>query len=396
MIFFVCNFLMTHCGVKVPAVFCYSSTRMVLAALTSLLVTLWMGPKVIKTLYELKTGQSIRVEDCPLLVELHQKKKDTPTMGGVLILFSMLVSLFLWMDWKSSFTFILLLTTLVLGFVGGYDDFLKVKFKNSKGMRGRSKFFLQNGLAFFIVLYLLCPPFAEWFQCGSWFKPPFGKDLAGTELPLQQLMGTYFIPFLKNPVVQAGGVGLILSGLFSMFVIAGSSNAVNLTDGLDGLAAGCVVLAASVLGLVAFLSNNLEMCRYLNLVYIEGSGEVGVCLFALVGGCLGFLWYNGYPAQIFMGDVGSIAMGGILGVSAILLRRELLFAIAGGVFVAETLSVILQVASYKWRNKKRIFLCSPLHHHFEYKGWPETKVVLRFWIVGLVLALFAIVSLKFQ
>jgi phospho-N-acetylmuramoyl-pentapeptide-transferase len=369
---------------------------MVLAALTSLLVTLWMGPKVIKTLYELKTGQSIRVEDCPLLVELHQKKKDTPTMGGILILFSMLVSLFLWMDWTSSFTFILLLTTLVLGFVGGYDDFLKVKFKNSKGMRGRSKFFLQNGLALFIVLYLLCPPFAEWFQCGSWFKPPFGKDLAGTELPLQQLMGTYFIPFFKNPVVQAGGVGLILSGLFSMFVIAGSSNAVNLTDGLDGLAAGCVVLVASVLGLIAFLSNNLEICRYLNLVYIEGSGEVGVCLFALVGACLGFLWYNGYPAQIFMGDVGSIAMGGILGVSAILLRRELLFAIAGGVFVAETLSVILQVASYKWRNKKRIFLCSPLHHHFEYKGWPETKVVLRFWIVGLVLALFAIVSLKFQ
>ncbi len=204
------------------------------------------------------------------------------------------------------------------------------------------------------------------------------------------------LPFFKDPWVLIKGAGFIFAFFVILFVLTGSSNAVNLTDGLDGLAAGCLVMTSLVLALVAFLSNNSEIARYLNILYIEGSGEVGIYLCALIGACLGFLWYNGYPAQIFMGDTGSLALGGVIGVSAILLRRELLLAIAGGIFVAEALSVILQVGSYKLRNKKRIFLCAPLHHHFEYKGWPETKVVLRFWLIGLILAIIGIVSLKLQ
>jgi phospho-N-acetylmuramoyl-pentapeptide-transferase len=179
-------------------------------------------------------------------------------------------------------------------------------------------------------------------------------------------------------------------------VITGSSNAVNLTDGLDGLAAGCLVMVSLVLALFAFLSNHFDLARYLNILYIEGSGEIAVYMFVMAGACLGFLWYNGYPAQVFMGDTGSLALGGILGVSAVLLRREMILAIAGVIFVAEAMSVILQVLSYRYRNKKRIFLCAPLHHHFEYKGWPETKVVIRFWIIGLLFAIISVASLKLQ
>ncbi len=394
---------------KIPSAFVYSSTRMMLATLTSLFLTIFIGPRFIKKLYELKTGQSIRVDDCPLLVELHKKKKETPTMGGILILFSMVVSLFLWMDLKSSFTLILLVTTVWLGVLGGYDDYLKLKFKNSKGLRAKKKFILQNALGLVVALYLFCPPVAKAVSVGQWFNPPVAKEqitfvkkddgkmeYAGKALTTQGYMSRYFIPCFKDPVVILKGAGIIFGILFTMFVITGSSNGVNLTDGLDGLASGCLVMVAGVLGLFAFLSNNLEMSRYLNIVYIEESGEIAVYLFALIGACLGFLWYNGYPAQVFMGDTGSLALGGILGVSAVLLRREVLFAIVGGIFVAETLSVILQVGSYKLRNKKRIFLCSPLHHHFEYKGWPETKVVLRFWIISLILAILGIASLKFQ
>ena len=394
---------------KIPSAFVYSSTRMMLAALTSLLFTIYIGPRFIRKLYELKTGQSIRVEDCPLLAELHQKKKETPTMGGILILSSMILSLILWMDWKSSFTLILLVTTIWLGFLGGYDDYLKLKHKNSKGLRAKKKFLLQNLLALIIALYLFCPMVNKAISFGNWFNPPVAKEqinvvkkddgkleFTGTALSTQSYMSRYFVPFFKDPVVILKGAGIIFGILFTIFVITGSSNAVNLTDGLDGLASGCLIMVAGVLGLIAFLSNNLEMSRYLNILYIEESGEIGIYLFALMGACLGFLWYNGYPAQVFMGDTGSLALGGIIGVSAILLRREVLFAIVGGIFVAETISVILQVGSYKLRNKKRIFLCTPLHHHFEYKGWPETKVVMRFWIISLILAIFGIASLKFQ
>ncbi len=394
---------------KIPSAFMYSSTRMMLAALTSLICTIVLGPRVIKKLYELKTGQSIRVEDCPLLAELHQKKKDTPTMGGSLILFSMVLSLVLWMDLKSSFTLILLISTLWLGFLGGVDDYLKLKYKNSKGLSGKKKLLLQVLLGVVISLYLYCPSVTKNLEMGSWFKAPIAKeeiqlvkngdgkmDLSGKTLKLQEYMGHYFIPFFKDPVVLLTGGTLFFGALFTVFVVTGSSNAVNLTDGLDGLAGGCLVMVSAVLGLFAFFSNNMEMSRYLNIAYIADSGEIAVYLFALVGACLGFLWYNGHPAQVFMGDTGSLALGGIIGVAAVLLRREVLLALVGGVFVAEALSVILQVGSYKLRHRKRIFLCAPLHHHFEYKGWPETKVVLRFWIVSLILAIIGIASLKFQ
>jgi phospho-N-acetylmuramoyl-pentapeptide-transferase len=403
-IFLLYQYLSETLGMKIPSVFAYSSSRMLLAALTTLFCTIFFGPRFIRKLYELKTGQSIRVGACPLLAQLHEKKKDTPTMGGILILTSMLIALLLWMDLKSSVTLILFVTTVWLGLLGGVDDYLKLKYKNSKGLRARSKFSLQVLLAVLISLYLYWTPASVAIQTGDWFEPPSVKEQvvqgkkegAITSLPLHQYIGEYYLPFFKDPVVTLKGSCLIFGVLVTLFVITGSSNAVNLTDGLDGLAAGCLVMCSLVLAVVAFLSNHIDVCKYLNIIYIEGSSEIAVYLFALIGACLGFLWYNGYPAQVFMGDTGSLALGGILGVSAVLLRREVLFAIAGGIFVVEALSVILQVGSYKLRNRKRVFLCAPLHHHFEYKGWPETKVVLRFWIIGLILAIFAMASLKFQ
>lgn len=392
-------------GVHVPAAFSYSSTRMLLAALTTLLVTIFAGPYFINKLYALKTGQSIRVEDCPVLVELHKKKKNTPTMGGVLILFSMLISLLLWMDLTSIFTLILFVATVFLGLLGGYDDYLKMKYKNSKGLSSRKKFGLQIVLAGAIGAYLFLAP--DSLQVGRFFDPPVAKEqshsieggrvnVSSKTYSTKEYMSRYFFPFKKEPLFVLSAASAILGILFTIFVITGASNAVNLTDGLDGLAPATLVMSAGVLALFAFLSNNLEMSRYLNILYIEGAGEVAVYLCAMVGACLGFLWYNGYPAQVFMGDTGSLALGGILGIAAILIRREFLLALCGGIFVAEALSVILQVGSYRLRNKKRIFLCAPLHHHFEYKGWPETKVVMRFWIIALILAMVAIISLKFQ
>jgi len=394
-------------GAKVPAAFTYSSTRMILAAMTTLLLTIYLGPRFIKKLYALKMGTSLREKECPPLALLHEKKKDTPTMGGILILFSMVVALFLWMDLSSAFTLILLITTLWLGIVGGIDDYLKLKHKNTKGLRPKKKLLAQLILGFFIALYLFVPSVTKSIQIGSWFAPPIAKEQVcqvNSEkreckthlLSTQEYSATYYVPFFKEPIFSLRGFYLLFAVLIVMFMLMASSNAVNLTDGLDGLAAGCVVMVALVLALFAFLSNHIDLARYLNILYIEGSSEIAVYLSATVGACLGFLWYNGYPAQVFMGDTGSLALGGILGVSSVLLRRELLFALIGGIFVAETVSVILQVGSYKYRHRKRIFLCAPLHHHFEYKGWPETKVVLRFWIIGLILALIGLVSLKLQ
>lgn len=391
---------LTSLGWKIPSAFTYSSTRMMLAALTALLFTIFLGPRFIKKLYELKTGQSIRVEDCPMLAQLHEKKKNTPTMGGILILFSIFAALMLWMDLSNVFTLIFLLTIFWLGSIGAYDDYLKLKYKNSKGLSARKKLIAQIAFAALIGIYGMVPGIADKVQVNDWLTPPMAKEQIQksmeAELTTSEYMTQYYVPFYKDPIVQLGGGLAIVGILITIIVITGSSNAVNLTDGLDGLAAGCVVLVAGVLALVAFFSNNIEMARYLNILYIEGAGEIAVFLSATIGACLGFLWYNGYPAQVFMGDTGSLALGGILGVAAVLLRREVLLALVGGIFVAEALSVILQVASYKLRDKKRIFLCAPLHHHFEYKGWPETKVVLRFWIIGLLLAVIGAISLKIQ
>lgn len=412
MLFLSLEYLRECCGLKVPMVFSYYSTRMMLAAITSLLICIFLGPRFIKRLYELKIGQPIRMEDCPLLGQLHHKKKDTPTMGGMLILFSMLASMILWMDLRHIFTLMLFITTVYLGCVGGWDDYLKLKFKNTKGLSAKKKFLLQGVLGGFIAAYLLVPGASKALHFGQWFAPPVVKEhqeaSAGSSkaeqnmepslkpLTLQGYAAKLYFPFYKDPIVVFSGISLFIAAGIILFVVIGTSNAVNLTDGLDGLAAGCLLMVAFCLALIAFVSNHVDLARYLNILYIEGSGEVAIYLSALAGACLGFLWYNSHPAQVFMGDTGSLPLGGILGVSAIILKRELLLAIIGGVFVAEAMSVILQVGSYKFRNKKRVFLIAPLHHHFEYKGWPETKVVMRFWIIGLVLAIVGLASLKFQ
>jgi phospho-N-acetylmuramoyl-pentapeptide-transferase len=401
MILLLIHFLKEYAGIKTPAVFSYFSTRMMLAALTSLLLSIFLGPYFIRKLYELKIGQSIRKEECPLLGKLHEKKQNTPTMGGILILFSMLVSLILWMDLTHIFTLILLVTTLYLGFLGGRDDYLKLKYKDTKGMSAKSKLFFQLLLSLAIASYFLWTPMSDMLAYGEWFQPPIIKENVFSSpilhhVSLQEYASRLYLPFFKEPMITLGGISLVLMATLFFFVITGSSNAVNLTDGLDGLAAGSLIMVAGALAIIAFVSNHIDIAHYLNILYIEGSGEVAIYLCAMMGACLGFLWYNGHPAQVFMGDTGSLPLGGIIGVSAVLLKRELLLGLIGGIFVAEALSVILQVASYRLRNKKRIFLCAPLHHHFEYKGWPETKVVIRFWIIGLLLAMIGVASLKFQ
>ncbi|MCC5831559.1 MAG: phospho-N-acetylmuramoyl-pentapeptide-transferase [Chlamydiales bacterium] len=401
MLLFLISFLRDYLGVKTPAVFGYCSTRMALAAITSLLFTIIFGKHFIKKLYEWKIGDRVRSEDCPLLGELHRNKNDTPTMGGVLILSSLLLSLLFWMDFKNPFTLILFATTVVIGSLGSIDDYLKLRYKNKKGVSGKRKLAVQGLFSFLIALYLLWTPMTEALHRKNWFPPPQGKEEIENlselaVLTTQEYAARLYLPFLKHPIMKFTGWGLILMALFIALVITGTSNAVNLTDGLDGLATGTVMLAASAFSLIAFVSNNLDLSRYLHILYIGGSGEIAIYLAALAGASLGFLWYNGHPAQVFMGDTGSLTLGAILGVSAVLLKREVLLSIIGGVFVIEAISVMLQVGSYKLRNKKRLFLCAPLHHHFEYKGWAETKVVLRFWIIGLLLAIVGIATLKFQ
>lgn len=385
-------------GIKMPVVFSYYSTRMILASITSLFIVIFFGPSFIKFLKAFQKEQILRTEDCPSVCQ-HKIKQYTPSMGGLLILGSMIVSLLLWMDLKSIFTLILLLSTLSFGALGFSDDYVKLMSgRSKKGMSGKVKLLCQIFIASLLALYLLCPICSEVINIGSWFHTPIIKELNDdpVTLSLQQFAIRIYIPFFKEHLFTLSGIWLPLAFLLIVFVVIGSSNAVNLTDGLDGLATGCLIMVASCLSLFAFVSNNVDLSSYLNIIYIEGSGEIAIFLSAFVGACIGFLWYNGHPAELFMGDTGSIALGGIIGVSAVLLGREGLLALIGGVFVAETLSVILQVASFRWRNKKRIFLCTPLHHHFECKGWPETKIVIRFWIVGLLLAILGIASLKFQ
>lgn len=387
-------------GIKTPAVFSYFSTRMILASITCLLITILLGPAFIRKLYALKLGQPIRSgKGFDVLSELHRKKENTPTMGGILILASMLISLVVWMDLTSIFTWIVFLTTGVMGGLGAVDDYLKLKYKNSSGLKSRRKFIVQLVFSAFISSYLLSSSFQAKVEQVTHLKTPVAKQFQEHKIQtfsMKEYMTKLYAPFFKKPLASFQGWGLFLLFCIMLFVISGSSNAVNLTDGLDGLAAGCLVMVSITLAIFSFLSNHIELSKYLNILYIEGSGEIAIYLFAMAGACLGFLWYNGYPAQIFMGDTGSIGLGGILGVSAILIRRELLLALVGIIFVVETLSVIIQVFSFRYRNKKRVFLCTPLHHHFEYKGWPETKIVLRFWVISLLFAIIAVASLKFQ
>ncbi|MEJ6659536.1 MAG: phospho-N-acetylmuramoyl-pentapeptide-transferase [Candidatus Thioglobus sp.] len=341
----------------------YLTLRAVLAMLAALLISLALGHYFIDKLHHYQIGQVIRA-DGP---QSHLSKSGTPTMGGVMILFSFIVSSLIWADWSSLYLWVVLTTAIIFGGIGFIDDYLKIKHKSSDGLSSRQKILGQSLGAIAIGLWIV---------------------LASTN-PIQTEL---LIPFVKDTTLSLGLIGFLI---LTYLVMVGSSNAVNLTDGLDGLAIMPVILISSALALFAYISGNYNFSTYLNMSFMPGTGELFVICSALVGAGLGFLWFNTYPAEIFMGDVGSLALGAILAVIAILLRQEILLFIMGGVFVAETLSVIIQVAYYK-RTKKRFFLMAPLHHHFEQKGISEPKIIVRFWMVTLILVLVSLASIKIR
>lgn len=344
------------------AVFQYLTLRGIFGVLTALLISLCVGPYFINKLRSNQIGQAIR-DDGP---QSHLSKAGTPTMGGALILVAIAISTLLWSDLTNIYVWITLIVTLIFGAVGWVDDYRKVVEKNPRGLPAKWKYLWQSvgGIGAAIVLYAVATTPAE------------------TSL---------LIPFLKDVSIELG----IFFVVFTYFVIVGSSNAVNLTDGLDGLAILPTVLVAGALGVFAYLSGNVKFADYLLIPYIPGSGELIIFCGAIVGAGLGFLWFNTYPAQVFMGDVGALSLGAALGVIAVIVRQEFVLFIMGGVFVAETVSVILQVASFKLTGR-RIFRMAPLHHHFELKGWPEPRVIVRFWIITVVLVLIGLASLKIR
>jgi phospho-N-acetylmuramoyl-pentapeptide-transferase len=344
------------------AVFQYLTFRGILGVLTALGISLLLGPWMIRRLNILQIGQSIR-SDGP---QSHLKKSGTPTMGGTLILAAIFVSSLLWSDLSNRYVWLVLIVTAVFGMVGFVDDYRKIIEKNSVGLPARWKYFWQSvaGLGAAIYLY-------------SYASVP-----AETQL---------IIPFFKNVMLDMGIFYIALS----YCVIVGASNAVNLTDGLDGLAIMPTVLVGGALGIIAYLVGNVEFSTYLQIPYIKDAGELIVFCAALAGAGMGFLWFNTYPAQVFMGDVGALALGAALGVIAVIVRHEIVFFIMGGVFVMETLSVIIQVASFKLTGK-RIFRMAPIHHHFELKGWPEPRVIVRFWIITVMLVLLGLATLKLR
>ena len=344
------------------AVFQYLTLRGILGVLTALAISLMLGPWMIRRLNILQVGQTIR-EDGP---ESHLSKSGTPTMGGTLILAAIFISSLLWSDLSNRYVWVVLIVTFVFGAVGFVDDYRKVIEKDTRGLPARWKYFWQSvaGLGAAIYLYANAQTTAE------------------TQL---------IIPFFKHVMLDMGLFYIVLT----YCVIVGASNAVNLTDGLDGLAIMPTVLVGVALGLIAYLSGNVTFSNYLQIPYIAGAGELTVFCAALGGAGLGFLWFNTYPAQVFMGDVGALALGAALGVIAVIVRHEIVFFIMGGVFVMETLSVIIQVASFKLTGK-RVFRMAPIHHHFELKGWPEPRVIVRFWIITLMLVLLGLATLKLR
>ena len=372
-------------------VFQYITFRAVMAALTALLIGLAFGPWVIRRLTALKIGQPIREYG----VQQHMAKSGTPTMGGVLILIGITVSTLLWFDWSNRFVWIVLLVTLGFGAIGWADDWRKVVDKNPEGMRSRDKFFWQTLIGLVAAFYLafsvsetsnlrVFELFLRWVQSG------FSNDLP----PAADLI----VPFFKTVSYPLGVYGFIA---LTWFVIVGASNAVNLTDGLDGLAIMPVVLVASALGVFAYVTGNAYFSKYLLFPHIPGSGELLVFCAATAGAGLAFLWFNTHPAQVFMGDVGALALGGALGTIAVITRQEIVLGIMGGVFVVEALSVMLQVSWFKYTRKRygvgqRILKMAPLHHHFEKSGWKETQVVVRFWIITMLLCLVGLASLKLR
>jgi phospho-N-acetylmuramoyl-pentapeptide-transferase len=373
--FYYLYYFSNHTGLGGLNVFRYETFRATAAALTAFVLSLAMGPKTIVLLTRLKLGQPLRQKsEVRELADLHSAKKGTPTMGGILILASVAISAILWCDPVNRFIWLVLGSMLFLGFIGFADDYEKVAKKNSKGIRGWQKMAAQGLLALFVFLYLVC------------FSPVY---LSGYEGEWNHL----YIPFLKTAVVV--DMGIVTTFLFFGLVITGASNAVNLTDGLDGLAIGCTISVALTYAIFCYIAGNVRLSSYLFLPFVSGAGELAVFCAALVGAGLGFLWFNCHPARVFMGDTGSLAIGGVLGVIAICVHQELLLVIAGGVFVLEAASVMLQVASFKLTGK-RIFAMSPLHHHFELKGWDETQVVVRFWIMSLIGAIAALATLKLR
>jgi phospho-N-acetylmuramoyl-pentapeptide-transferase len=372
-------------------VFQYITFRAVLAAMTALLIGLMFGPWVIRRLAELKIGQPVRGYG----MQTHLAKSGTPTMGGVLILIGIAVSTVLWFDWTNRFVWIVMLVTMGFGLIGWVDDWRKVVDKNPEGMRSREKYFWQSVIGLIAAFYLtfavsessnlrVLELFVRWVQSGFSTGLPPKADL--------------MVPFFKTVSYPLGVWGFII---LTYLVIVGTSNAVNLTDGLDGLAIMPVVMVGAVLGLFAYVVGNAVFSRYLLMPYIPGAGELLIFCAAMAGAGLAFLWFNTYPAQVFMGDVGALALGGGLGTIAVIVRQEILLAIMGGIFVVEALSVMVQVIYFKYTKKKygegrRILRMAPLHHHFEKGGWTETQVVVRFWIITMLLCLFGLASLKLR
>lgn len=372
-------------------VFNYITLRAVLATMTALGISLAAGPAFIRWLAAKKIGQPVRT----IGPQTHLAKSGTPTMGGGLILISLGVATLLWGDLSNRFIWIVLIVTLGYGAIGWVDDWRKVVYRNPDGLSSGAKYFWQSVIgvvaAVYIVFSISAPNntkvlelFFQWISSGFTWEPPLKADL--------------IVPFFKTVSYPLGLFGFIL---LTYFVIVGSSNAVNLTDGLDGLAIMPTVMVGAALGLFAYVTGNAVFAKYLFIPYIPGAGELLVFCSALAGAGLGFLWFNAYPAEVFMGDVGALALGAALGAVAVIVRQEVVLFIMGGVFVAETFSVMIQVTWFKYTKKKygegrRIFLMAPLHHHFEKSGWKETQVVVRFWIITILLVLFGLSTLKLR
>ncbi len=377
--------------VRTLNVFTYITLRAVLATMTALTISMALGPFVIRRLTAMKIGQSVR-SDGP---QTHLAKAGTPTMGGVLVLASICITTLLWADLRNRFIWVVIFVTLGFGVIGWIDDYRKVVYRNPKGLSAKEKFFWQSvvGLAASIYLaFAVASPntaaigelFFRWLGSGMTMELPSRADL--------------IVPFFKNVAYPLGVFGFIA---LTYCVIVGTSNAVNLTDGLDGLAIMPTVMVGTALGVFAYVSGHFNIAKYLQFPFIPGAGELAVFCGALAGAGLGFLWFNAYPAQVFMGDVGALSLGAALGTVAVIVRQEIVLFIMCGVFVAETLSVMLQVGWFRYTKKKygegrRILRMAPLHHHFELKGWKETQVVTRFWIISSLLVLFGLSTLKLR
>ena len=372
-------------------VFQYLTFRAVMAAMTALLVGVAAGPWFIRRLTALKIGQPVRAYG----VQAHLSKSGTPTRGGVLILFAITVSTLLWFEWSNRFVWVVLAVTWAMGAIGWVDDWRKVVRKDPEGMRSREKYFWQSVIGLVAAFYLVFA-ISEGSNAGVWAL--FTDWIrSGFTIDLPQQAGL-MVPFFKEISYPLGVTGFVL---LTYLVIVGASNAVNLTDGLDGLAIMPVVMVGSALGVFAYVTGNAVFARYLLVPFIPGAGEVLVFCAAMAGAGLAFLWFNAYPAQVFMGDVGALALGGALGTIAVIVRQEIVLAIMGGIFVVEALSVMLQVGWFKYTKRRygegrRLLKMAPLHHHFEKSGWRETQVVVRFWIITMLLCLIGLSTLKLR